>query len=63
MAALGQKLKRQLRELVPVTIFFLVSFELLALTEVATVRIQEPFVLYRSYLWMCLPRGTADSSG
>ncbi|MBI3045455.1 MAG: tetratricopeptide repeat protein [Betaproteobacteria bacterium] len=25
---------------------------LLALTEVATVRIQEPFVLYRSYLWM-----------
>jgi protein O-mannosyl-transferase len=27
---------------------------LLALTEVATVRIQEPFVLYRSYLWMCL---------
>jgi tetratricopeptide (TPR) repeat protein len=26
---------------------------LLALTEVSTVRIQEPFVLYRSYLWMC----------
>jgi tetratricopeptide (TPR) repeat protein len=25
---------------------------LLALTEVATVRVQEPFVLYRSYLWM-----------
>lgn len=25
---------------------------LLALTEVATVRIQEPFVIYRSYLWM-----------
>jgi tetratricopeptide (TPR) repeat protein len=25
---------------------------LLALTEMATVRIQEPFVLYRSYLWM-----------
>lgn len=25
---------------------------LLALTEVATVRLQEPFVLYRSYLWM-----------
>ncbi|MBC7802981.1 MAG: tetratricopeptide repeat protein [Candidatus Parcubacteria bacterium] len=27
---------------------------LLALTEVATVRVQEPFVLYRSYLWMSL---------
>jgi Tfp pilus assembly protein PilF len=27
---------------------------LLALTEFATVRIQEPFVLYRSYLWMCV---------
>jgi tetratricopeptide (TPR) repeat protein len=27
---------------------------LLALTEVSAVRIQEPFVLYRSYLWMCL---------
>ena len=25
---------------------------LFALTEIATVRIQEPFVLYRSYLWM-----------
>ena len=25
---------------------------LLALTEVTTVRVQEPFVLYRSYLWM-----------
>lgn len=25
---------------------------LLALTEVATVRVQEPFVIYRSYLWM-----------
>ena len=25
---------------------------LMALTEVATVRVQEPFVLYRSYLWM-----------
>lgn len=25
---------------------------LLALTEMATVRVQEPFVLYRSYLWM-----------
>jgi tetratricopeptide (TPR) repeat protein len=28
---------------------------LLALTEFAAVRIQEPFVLYRSYLWMGLP--------
>jgi tetratricopeptide (TPR) repeat protein len=29
---------------------------LLALTEFAAVRVQEPFVLYRSYLWMvCLP--------
>lgn len=27
---------------------------LLALTEMSTVRIQEPYVLYRSYLWMCL---------
>ncbi len=27
---------------------------LLGLTEFATVRVQEPFVLYRSYLWMCL---------
>lgn len=27
---------------------------LLAITEVATVRVQEPFVLYRSYLWMSL---------
>jgi Tfp pilus assembly protein PilF len=27
---------------------------LFALTEIATVRIQEPFVLYRSYLWMAL---------
>lgn len=26
----------------------------LALTEMATVRVQEPFVLYRSYLWMSL---------
>lgn len=26
---------------------------LLALTEMTTVRVQEPFVLYRSYLWMC----------
>lgn len=35
----------------------LIGFSLLypwlfALTEVATVRVQEPFVLYRSYLWM-----------
>ena len=30
---------------------------LLALTEMATVRVQEPFVLYRSYLWMALPIG------
>jgi tetratricopeptide (TPR) repeat protein len=27
---------------------------LLALPEVAAVRVQEPLVLYRSYLWMCL---------
>ena len=26
---------------------------MLYLTEISTVRIQEPFVLYRSYLWMC----------
>ncbi len=26
---------------------------ILYLTELSTVRIQEPFVLYRSYLWMC----------
>jgi protein O-mannosyl-transferase len=26
---------------------------LLALTEMSTVRVQEPMVLYRSYLWMC----------
>lgn len=30
---------------------------LLALTEAATVRVQEAFVLYRSYLWMALPVG------
>ncbi len=31
---------------------------LLYLTELSSVRIQEPFVLYRSYLWMCgLPLG------
>jgi tetratricopeptide (TPR) repeat protein len=30
---------------------------LLALTEMATVRVQEAFVLYRSYLWMALPVG------
>jgi protein O-mannosyl-transferase len=28
---------------------------LLALTEMAVVRVQEPFVLYRSYLWMSVP--------
>jgi tetratricopeptide (TPR) repeat protein len=27
---------------------------LLSLTEFATIRLQEPYVLYRSYLWMCL---------
>ncbi len=27
---------------------------LLALTEMSTVRVQEPMVLYRSYLWMCM---------
>lgn len=27
---------------------------LMALTEVATLRVQEPLVLYRSYLWMCV---------
>jgi len=32
----------------------LLSPWLLALTEFVTARIQEPFVLYRSYLWMCL---------
>lgn len=32
----------------------LLSPWLLALTEMATVRVQEPFVLYRSYLWMFL---------
>jgi len=32
--------------------FGLLYLWLLALTEVATVRAQEPFVLYRSYLWM-----------
>src|SRR5258706_5015760 len=25
---------------------------LLGLTEIATIRVQEPFVIYRSYLWM-----------
>jgi Flp pilus assembly protein TadD len=34
--------------------FALLAPWLLALTEMATVRVQEPFVLYRSYLWMCL---------
>jgi tetratricopeptide (TPR) repeat protein len=31
----------------------------MALTEMATVRVQEAFVLYRSYLWMALPVGIA----
>jgi tetratricopeptide (TPR) repeat protein len=44
--------------------FALLSPWLLALTEVATVRLQEPFVLYRSYLWMlCLPAGLAALFG
>jgi tetratricopeptide (TPR) repeat protein len=34
--------------------FALLAPWLLALPEVAAVRVQEPFVLYRSYLWMCL---------
>jgi len=34
---------------------------LLALTEVATVRVQEPFVLYRSYLWLCVPVAAAPA--
>jgi tetratricopeptide (TPR) repeat protein len=34
--------------------FALLAPWLLALTEMATVRVQEPFVIYRSYLWMCL---------
>ena len=32
---------------------------LMALTEVATLRVQEPLVLYRSYLWMCVVRTAA----
>ena len=32
---------------------------LFAATEMATVRVQEAFVLYRSYLWMALPVGIA----
>ena len=32
---------------------------LLYFTELATVRLQEPFVLYRSYLWMAIPAGLA----
>lgn len=36
--------------------FALLSPWLYALTEMVTVRVQEPYVLYRSYLWMsCLP--------
>jgi protein O-mannosyl-transferase len=34
--------------------FALLAPWLLALTEVSSIRIQEMFVLYRSYLWMCL---------
>ena len=34
--------------------FALLASWLLSLTEMSTVRLQEPFVLYRSYLWMCL---------
>jgi tetratricopeptide (TPR) repeat protein len=34
--------------------FALLAPWLLSLTEMASVRIQEVFVLYRSYLWMCL---------
>lgn len=34
--------------------FALLAPWLFALTEMATVRVQEPFVLYRSYLWMSL---------
>ncbi len=33
MSNLGQKLKHELRELIPVTLFFFVTFQLLALTE------------------------------
>lgn len=33
--------------------FGLLAPWLLSLTELVTVRVQEPFVLYRSYLWMC----------
>ena len=34
MSTLGQKLKHELRELIPVTVFFFVTFQLLALTQV-----------------------------
>jgi hypothetical protein len=33
MSTLGQKLKHELRELIPVTVFFFVTFQLLALTQ------------------------------
>src|SRR4051812_34226560 len=33
MSNLGQKLKKELRELLPVTLFFFVAFELLALSD------------------------------
>jgi protein O-mannosyl-transferase len=34
--------------------FMLLFPWLMALTEVSTLRVQEPLVLYRSYLWMCV---------
>ena len=33
MSTLGEKLKHELRELIPVTVFFFVTFQLLALTQ------------------------------
>ena len=33
MSTLGEKLKQELRELIPVTLFFFGTFQLLALTE------------------------------
>jgi tetratricopeptide (TPR) repeat protein len=41
--------------------FGLISPWLFALTEMAAVRIQEPFVLYRSYLWMGLVVATVPT--
>ncbi len=49
MVAAALLFKRGLRGLAG---FGLLFPWLLALTEMATVRVQEPFVLYRSYLWM-----------